>query len=103
MNKHKDIVINKYSDYDEDARLDSTRAHNLEYLTTMRYIQKYLKPGAKILEVGAATGRYSITLAKMGYDVTAVDLTPNPNPFGFRTIMHKYAQNTNKKIDCKHA
>lgn len=76
MNKHKDIVINKYSDYDEDARLDSTRAHNLEYLTTMRYIQKYLKPGAKILEVGAATGRYSITLAKMGYDVTAVDLTP---------------------------
>ena len=57
MNKHKDIVINKYSDYDEDARLDSTRAHNLEFLTTMRYIQKYLKPGAKILEVGAATGR----------------------------------------------
>ena len=42
----------------------------------MRYIQKYLKPGAKILEIGAATGRYSITLAKMGYDVTAVDLTP---------------------------
>ena len=42
----------------------------------MRYIQKFLKPGAKILEIGAATGRYSITLAKMGYDVTAVDLTP---------------------------
>ena len=48
----------------------------MEYLTTMRYVQKFLKPGAKILEIGAATGRYSIALAKMGYDVTAVDLTP---------------------------
>ena len=76
VNKHKDIIINKYTEYDEDTRLVSDRGHNLEYLTTMRYIQKFLKPGAKILEIGAATGRYSITLAKMGYDVTAVDLTP---------------------------
>lgn len=52
------------------------RGHNVEYLTTMRYIQKFLKPGANILEIGAATGRYSIALAEMGYDVTAVDLTP---------------------------
>ena len=76
VNRHKDIIINKYSNYDEDSRLVEHRAHNIEYLTTMRYIQKFLKPGAKILEIGAATGRYSITLAKMGYDVTAVDLTP---------------------------
>lgn len=76
LNKHKDIIISNYTDYDEDSRLIKDRAHNMEYLTTMRYIQKFLKPGAKILEIGAATGRYSIALAKMGYDVTAVDLTP---------------------------
>ena len=75
-NKHKDIIVNKYSADNEDSRLVLDRAHNMEYLTTMRYIQKFLKPGAKILEIGAATGRYSIALAKMGYDVTAVDLTP---------------------------
>lgn len=73
----RQTIINKYYyDYDEDGRLTKDRAHNIEYLTTMRYIQKFLKPGAKILEVGAATGRYSITLAKMGYNVTAVDLNP---------------------------
>ena len=55
INKHKDIIINKYTEYDEDTRLISDRGHNLEYLTTMRYIQKFLKPGAKILEIGAAT------------------------------------------------
>lgn len=76
VNKHQAIIINKYTEYDEDNRLVSDRGHNVEYLTTMRYIQKFLKPGAKILEIGAATGRYSITLAQMGYDVTAVDLTP---------------------------
>ena len=76
INKHKDIIINKYIEYDEDTRLIRDRGHNLEYLTTMRYIQKHLTPGSKILEIGAATGRYSIALAKMGYEVTAVDLTP---------------------------
>ena len=76
VNKYKNIIIDKYSEYDEDSRLISDRGHNVEYLTTMRYIQKFLKPGAKILEIGAATGRYSIALAKMGYNVTAVDLVP---------------------------
>ena len=76
VNKHKDIIIDKYTEYDEDIRLVSDRGHNVEYLTTMRYIQKFLKPDAKILEIGAATGRYSIALAKMGYEVMAVDLTP---------------------------
>lgn len=76
INKHKDIIIQKYSEYDEENRLISDRAHNLEYLTTMRYIEKFLPTNAKILEIGAGTGRYSIALAKMGYDVTAVDLAP---------------------------
>ncbi len=76
VNKYKDMIVDKYSNDDEDARLTKDRAHNMEYLTTMRYVQKYLKPGDKILEIGAGTGRYSIALAKMGYDVTAVDLTP---------------------------
>ena len=76
INRHRDIIVNRYTDYDEDSRLIQDRAHNIEYLTTMHYIQKFLKPGAKILEIGAATGRYSLALAKMGYNVTAVDLTP---------------------------
>lgn len=40
----------------------------------MRYIEKYLKPNSKIIEIGAGTGRYSIDLADMGCDVTAVEL-----------------------------
>lgn len=71
-----EIMNQHYSGYDESARLLS-RHGQVEYLTTMRYIEKYLKPGMKILEIGAGTGRYSHTLARMGYDVTAVDLVPH--------------------------
>ena len=62
-----------YENYDEDTRL-LTRAGNVEFTTTMHFIGKYLKPGMRILEVGAATGRYSHTLARMGYRVDAVEL-----------------------------
>lgn len=62
-----------YSNYDEEGRLLS-RHGSVEYLTTMRYIEKYLKPGMDILEIGAATGRYSHALARIGYRVDAVEL-----------------------------
>ncbi len=64
-----------YTDYDEEGRLVKLRRGQVEYATTMQYIHKYLRPGDKILEIGAGTGRYSITLAQEGYDVTAVELT----------------------------
>ena len=62
-----------YSNYDEEGRLLSKHG-SVEYLTTMRYIEKYLQPGMRILEIGAATGRYSHTLARLGYRVDAVEL-----------------------------
>lgn len=62
-----------YSSYDEDGRLRSKHGM-VEFLTTMRYIKKYLKPGMRILEIGAATGRYSHALAQQGYTVDAVEL-----------------------------
>ena len=67
------VLSDFYSKYDEEGRLLS-RHGQVEYLTTMRYIEKYLRPGMRILEVGAATGRYSHALAQMGYQVDAVEL-----------------------------
>lgn len=66
-------LVNFYNGYDEDGRLAS-RYGSVESLTTMRYIEKYLRPGDRILEIGAATGRYSHALARQGYTVDAVEL-----------------------------
>lgn len=65
-----------YEGYDEDGRLLSKHG-SVEYLTTMRYIEKYLRPGMRVLEIGAATGRYSHALAQKGYRVDAVELIPH--------------------------
>lgn len=66
-------LTNYYEHYDEDGRLRSK--HGLvEYLTTMRYIHQYLKPGMRVVEIGAGTGRYSHALAREGYELDAVEL-----------------------------
>ena len=66
-------LIDFYNKYDEDNRLLS-KYGSVEFLTTMRYIEKYIKPGDSVLEIGAGTGRYSHALARKGYAVDAVEL-----------------------------
>lgn len=72
----ENFVIDYYNKYDEDGRL--LRKNRMpEYLTTMRYIEKYLTSESRILEIGAGTGRYSLALADKGYAVDAVELVPH--------------------------
>lgn len=62
-----------YERYDEDGRLE--RKHQkIEFLTTVKYVEKYLKNRSKILEVGAGTGKYSLYFSRNGYDVHAIEL-----------------------------
>jgi len=69
----EDFLTSYYENYDEEGRLLSKHG-NVEYVTTMKYIEKYLQPGMRIMEIGAATGRYSHALARKGYQVDAVEL-----------------------------
>lgn len=71
--KTNQYLIDFYNQYDEDSRL-SLRHGTVEFLTTMRYIEKYISPSNRVLEIGAATGRYSHALARQGYAVDAVEL-----------------------------
>ena len=70
-----DYLDEFYRNYDEESRLLS-QSGQVEYLTTMKYIRDCIggRRNARLLEVGAGTGRYSVTLAKEGFDVTAVEL-----------------------------
>ena len=64
-----------YNKFNEEKRLES-RHGQVEFITSMKYIHECLEtmPEAKILDIGAGTGRYSVALAEEGYDVTAVEL-----------------------------
>lgn len=68
-------VQSMYSSYDEERRLNTTKASSVEFMTTMHYLEKYLKEGDSILDIGAGTGQYSFALAHKGYKVNAVELS----------------------------
>ena len=60
----------------ERIRLVKDAYHNLEFTTTMHFLKKHLPRGGHILDAGGGPGRYTIALAKMGYKVTLLDITP---------------------------
>ena len=67
-------VLDKYyrEDCEEDQRFESNHG-KVEFITTTTYIDKYLKTGDRILEVGAGTGRYSLYYAKKGYKINSIE------------------------------
>ncbi|MBR6635129.1 MAG: class I SAM-dependent methyltransferase [Clostridia bacterium] len=66
-------LVDFYNRIDEDSRLLS-KCGQIEFMTTVKYIDKYLQKGMKIIEIGAATGRYSHHFARKGFTVEAVEL-----------------------------
>ncbi len=70
-----DKILDNYYSFrnDEEGRFNS-RANRIEFITTTKYIDKYLKSGDRILEIGAGTGNYSVYYAKKGYQVDAIEL-----------------------------
>jgi len=68
-------IIRDY--YDADVQVEWNRiADRPEFLLTCRMLDRYIKPGDKVLDIGGGPGRYSLYLAKKGCDVTLLDLSP---------------------------
>ena len=80
------LVQEIYRRKSENDRLQQSQAARVEFFTTVRYIEKYLTPGAKILDVGAGAGEYSLYFARKGYRVSAVELA-DANIAAFRAKM----------------
>ena len=83
-----ELVQEVYQRYDEDSRLNKSQAARVEFLTTVQYIEKYLTPGTKILDIGAGAGEYSLHFARKGYQVSALELA-DANIAAFRAKMTK--------------
>jgi ubiquinone/menaquinone biosynthesis C-methylase UbiE len=74
MNHKTNKVIEFYThNYDEDTRL---ARHRTEFITTTYILNKYIKAGWRILDLGAGTGIYTIYYANRGCPVTAIDIVP---------------------------
>lgn len=84
--------------FHEEGRLSRSQAARVEFLTTIRMVEKDLKPGSRILDLGAGTGAYSLYLAGKGHAVSAVELAGRNVQ-----IMRERAAEQRVQIDIHHA
>ena len=53
-------------------RLNASNASRVEFITTVRYIERYLRSSDRILDIGAGT--YSFYFARKGYSVSTLEV-----------------------------
>jgi len=78
MKKEERLTLKVYSKNPmyEWKRLFQDPFHRLEFDTTMYFLKQYLPKKGLILDAGGGPGRYTMELAKLGYDVVLLDFTP---------------------------
>ncbi len=72
----KNYVVENYENYREEDRLSTNNARRIEFLTTVRALDKLITGKKSILDCAAGTGIYSFYFADKGHSVTATDITP---------------------------
>ena len=58
----------------EWERLDKAE-FKIEFASTLHLIEKYFPKQGKVCDIGGGPGRYTIELAKQGYQVTLLDIS----------------------------
>ena len=71
-----DEVRHYYAQFSEWERLESP-AGRLEFVRTMRILDRHLPAQGRIFDLGGGPGRYTIALAEKGYRVCLADLSPH--------------------------
>lgn len=67
-------IVKEY--YNNCVEEEWERIHNQpEFMITIRFLDRYIQPGDKVLDIGGGPGRYSLYLAEKGCDVTLFDLS----------------------------
>lgn len=78
QNSSQDLTeIQRYYAAAPEQEHQRLERHQLEFDLTWKYLEEHLPPCGRILEVGAATGRYTVPLAEKGHALTALDLSPD--------------------------
>ena len=68
-------IVKGFYDKGVVVEWERLQRHKFEFELTVRYINRYVKPGDKVLDIGGGPGRYSLYLAAKGCDVTLFDLS----------------------------
>ncbi len=94
-------LVEKYyaeSGIKEWRRLVKDPYHQIEFNTSLYFLKKYLPSKGLVLDAGGGPGRYTIELAKLGYDVVLLDLTPRLLEIAKRQIKKAKVQSRVRQI-----
>ncbi len=84
----------------EWRRLVRNPYFRLEFDTTCHFLDKYLPPQGLVLDAGGGPGRYTLTLAKRGYDVILLDTTQANVDFARSMVKREGIRSKVKEITC---
>jgi len=76
-------IVQKHYDRNVEAEWERI-ANRPEFLLTCRFLDRYVRPGERVLDIGGGPGRYSLYLAQKGCEVTLLDLSPENVKFARR-------------------
>lgn len=69
--------VREHYDRDPERERERLDIHRTEFAVTLRALSEHLPPPpARLADVGGGPGRYAVELAKRGYSVTLIDLSP---------------------------
>lgn len=68
-------IVRKHYDENPQMEWDRLERHPFEFILTTYMMEKYIRPGDTILDIGGGPGRYSIHFAKQGCAVTLAELS----------------------------
>ncbi|MBO2517413.1 MAG: hypothetical protein CW338_09145 [Clostridiales bacterium] len=74
----KEMIDEIKRHYDEEPKKEWDRLqkkHPVEKYITLKMMDRYIRPGDRILDIGGGPGHYAIHYARQGHDVTLVDLS----------------------------
>jgi len=78
MSKSEGLIVAFYGDgRKEEQRSEESRAHTLEFHYTKQHVGDYVSEGARVLELGCATGHYAQHFASACREYVGVDLVPS--------------------------
>ena len=82
----------------EWRRLIKDAYHRLEFETTLHFLEKYLPKQGLILDAGGGPSRYTVELARRGYQVVLLDMTPANLEFARRQIKRSRLQDKVEQV-----
>lgn len=88
MQNSRDIVRNFY-DQNSQLEWDRLDRHPYEFAITTRMMDRYIKAGDSILDIGGGPGRYSLHYLQKGNPVTLTDLSQGNIDFALRLALER--------------